>query len=247
MKRNKKNHQFWIYGKHCVTAALSNSNRAIERVLITKQNTLLMEKLEWKKFEVVDSNYIDDVVNDHRAVVQGIAVLVNQLKQPLLNDFLKCGSAQSIVLIIDQLSDPQNVGAIFRSATAFGAKAVITSVDNSVGETPGLLKSAAGAFELIPFIEVVNLAQAISILKEFGYWIIGLDGKSKDNIAEIRTDYDKIALVLGSEEKGMRYLTQKNCDIVTSIPISNDIESLNVSTAAAIALYELSGRSKISR
>ena len=236
----KKNNPFWIYGKHCSIAALQNPNRIIKRLLVTKQNQDIVTNFGLKA-EIVDNKYIYDTVNNDDAVIQGIAILTNPLKQPTLNEFLQTNSTKlkSRVVILDQLSDPQNVGAIFRSAVAFNADAIITTSDNSAGETPGLIKAAAGAFEVMPFIEVVNLAQAIKTLKDHGYWALGLDGSAQNSISTIRNDYDKAALILGSEEKGIRPLTLKNCDVTLSIPMNKKMESLNVATAAAIALYEL--------
>ncbi|AEI88639.1 MAG: 23S rRNA (guanosine(2251)-2'-O)-methyltransferase RlmB [Candidatus Midichloria mitochondrii] len=231
----------WLYGKHNCLAVLKNPNRLIKKILVTKSNRRLVPSTFVNKTEVIENKQLAAILKNHDAVIQGIAVLTELLKQPGLDNFIDINKAKRLVVILDQILDPQNVGGIFRSAAAFSVDAVMTTIDNSPHETPSLTKSAAGTFELIPFIRVVNLVQSIEILKKHGFWVIGLDGEAENYLNTFNpVSYNKIVLVLGSEEKGLRPLTKKHCDFILKIPMNQAVESLNVSCAAAIALYHLS-------
>ena len=142
------------------------------------------------------------------------------------------------MLILDQILDPHNLGAIIRTAVAFGVENIIITSYNSVKDTPVVAKTSVGLNEIVNLIEVVNLNNAIKDLKKIGYFIIGLDGEAKIEINKI-TDNKNLALVLGNEGRGIRDLVKKNCDELVKIPMSNAVESLNVSVASAIAIYEL--------
>lgn len=234
-----KNSPLIIYGKHAALAALENPMRKIKRVLITKNTK---EELGEKRFAacknqvLVESRKLDDML-PREAVHQGIALECEPLSQPSLQEWLKMGHNKP-VLLLDQVSDPHNIGAILRSCAAFDAGAVVTTDRNAPTESGVMAKSASGALELVPLIAVVNLVQAIEILKKSGYWIYGLDGEAKQVISEVKPDR-KTALVLGAEGRGLRRLTGEHCDVLVRLPISNKMESLNVSNAAAVALYEL--------
>ena len=146
---------------------------------------------------------------------------------------------KNLVLILDQVTDPHNVGAIIRSAAAFGAKAIITTDRHAPPESGVLAKSASGALEALPWVRVTNLSRAMDQLADMGYWRIGLDGHAKQDVRDV--DFgDNIALVLGAEGKGIRKGTADHCDGLVKLPISRTIESLNVSNAAAVALYVFS-------
>ncbi|WHQ46591.1 MAG: 23S rRNA (guanosine(2251)-2'-O)-methyltransferase RlmB [Candidatus Midichloria sp.] len=236
---SKKN--YWLYGKHNCLAVLKNQNRLIKKILVTKPNQPLVPSAFINKTEIMESKKLMATLKIHDAVTQGVAVLTKPLKQPALDDFINIKKVKQLVVILDQILDPQNIGGVFRSAAAFSVDAVITTTDHSLQETPSLTKAAAGTFELIPFIHVVNLAQSIGVLKNNGFWMIGLDSKIDNYINTFNaSSYDKIALVLGSEEKGLRLLTKKHCDFILKISMNQAVESLNVSCAAAIALYQLS-------
>ena len=140
--------------------------------------------------------------------------------------------------MLDQITDPHNVGAILRSAAAFDVGAVIATDRNAPTESGVMAKAASGALEVVPLITVTNLVQAIEKIKKAGYWIAGMDGNAKQTIAEAKLDR-KTALVLGAEGSGLRRLTAEHCDYLVKLPMSGRIESLNVSNAAAVALYEL--------
>ena len=235
-----KKSQFWVYGKHSCIAVIKNINRSIKRILVTHNNVLLIPKTLLNKTEVVEAKKIGEIIKVNNAIIQGIAVLTEPLKQPNLKEFFSLSKDEKqLVIILDHVLDPQNIGSIFRSAASFGAKAVISTVDNCPTDTISLIKASVGTFELVPFIRVINLVRAIKLLKEQDYWVIGLDGQAEQSICDIDPlSYKKIALALGSEEKGLRLLTQKNCDLVLKITMHKSIESLNVSCAAAIALHQ---------
>lgn len=228
-----------IYGKHASLAALANPMRKIKRVLVTK-NTKdeLGEKhfANCKNIQLTESKKLDDML-PREAVHQGIALECEALSQPSLQEWLKLEHNKP-VLILDQVSDPHNVGAILRSCAAFDAGALIVTDRNAPAESGVMAKSASGALEIIPLISVGNLVQAIELLKKSGYWIYGLDGEAKQSITEVKMDR-KTALVLGAEGRGLRRLTGEHCDVLVRLPISKKMESLNVSNAAAISLYEL--------
>jgi len=234
-----KNNPNIIYGKHASIAVLSNPMRKIKRVMVTKNTK---EELGDKVFSnvknllTVDSKKLDDLL-PREAVHQGIAIECEPLAQPSLHEWLNADYNKP-VLILDQVSDPHNVGAILRSGAAFDVGAVIATDRNAPSESGVMAKTASGALEIVPLISVGNLVQAIELLKKSGYWIYGLDGEAKQTIDEIKMD-KKSALVLGAEGRGLRRLTGEHCDMLMRLPMSDKMESLNVSNAAAIALYEL--------
>lgn len=228
-----------IFGKHAALAALSNPMRKIKRVLVTNNaKKEIGEKIfaPLKNVAVVEATKIDALVPKD-SVHQGIALECEALSQPDLHDYLSRGENKP-VLLLDQVSDPHNVGAMLRSAAAFDVGAVIATDRNAPAESGVMAKAASGALEIIPLISVTNLVQAIEALKKAGYWSVGLSGDAKQNLSELKLD-KKTALVLGAEGQGLRRLTAEHCDFLAKIPMSNRMESLNVSNAAAIALYEI--------
>lgn len=236
-----KDTMHWIYGRHAVLAAMANPRREIQRLIATPQvlentalgNHGLLETMSRSDMDAVLSRYDRD-----GATHGGIAAYAAPLAVPSAESLLK-PEGKSVVVVLDQVSDPHNVGAIMRSAAAFGARAVMAPERNAAPITGALAKSASGALESVPYLRPTNLARALAMLKEWGYWRIGLDGDAEAGLAEA-SKFDRIALVMGAEGKGLRRLTAENCDLLVSIPMSGAIESLNVSNAAAIALYELS-------
>jgi 23S rRNA (guanosine2251-2'-O)-methyltransferase len=227
-----------LYGTHAALAALANPMRRIKRVLVTKNVQKELEKklAGIKNISVIDGQKLESLLPPG-SVHQGIAVEYEPLEQPSLQEWLS-EKINKPVLLLDQVTDPHNVGAILRSAAAFDVGAVIVTDRNAPQESGVMAKAASGALETVPLIAVTNLVQAMELIKKAGYWIAGLDGNAKQSIHEAKLD-TKTALVLGAEGEGLRRLTAEHCDFLMRLPMSNRMESLNVSNAAAVALYEL--------
>jgi 23S rRNA (guanosine2251-2'-O)-methyltransferase len=230
----------WLYGRHPVLAALANPERKIERILATKEVAERHAKEFGGKAQVLSR---DDLAQrlPAGAVHQGLAVLVAPLEEPQIEDLLaKCGD-QSMVLVLDQVTDPHNVGAILRSAAAFGVAGVVVTERNAPADTGVLAKSASGALEIVPLVRAVNLARTLDQLKEAGFWIYGLDERGDAPIAGLDLA-GRVCIVLGAEGEGLRRLTAEKCDRLVTIPTSQALAALNVSNAAAIAAYEWARR-----
>jgi len=236
----------WFYGVHTVLAALNNPKRAVHRVIISHQaQASLRETLEAtmaetdrdpESLESVDRADFDRILPDS-AVHQGIAALVSSLPGTPLEDLKPESDGKATrLLILDQANDPQNIGAVIRTAAAFGALAVIVPDKNTPPITPAMAKAASGGLETVPLIRVTNLVRALYTLKDQGFWCIGLDADGAEPLSTAMIE-GACALVMGAEGKGLRRLTAQACDSLASIPISS-VASLNVSVAAAIALYE---------
>ncbi|MES0099589.1 RNA methyltransferase [Mesorhizobium sp. M0019] len=224
-----------LYGLHTVRAALDNPRRKIKKMLVTRNaaERLAIADLGALPFkaELVEPRDIDKVTGSD-AVHQGVLIEAEPLKPKRLDAL---GDTR-LVLVLDQITDPHNVGAILRSAVAFGAGALITTARHSPQESGVLAKSASGALEHIDQIEVKNLADALEQLHQAGFQTIGLDS---DGPAELETSFagDKIALVLGAEGKGLRQKTRETVTTLARLDMPGAIRSLNVSNAAAVALY----------
>jgi 23S rRNA (guanosine2251-2'-O)-methyltransferase len=156
---------------------------------------------------------------------------VESLKEP-------AGEEREVVLLLDHVTDPRNVGAILRSAAAFGAEAVVLQDRHAPPETGVLARAASGALEVVPVVRVVNLARALTTLKEAGYWVVGLEAAAPVTLAQAGLAGRRVALVLGAEGEGMRRLTRETCDELVRIPMLGAVESLNVSVASGVCLYE---------
>lgn len=232
----------WLYGLHAVQAALANPRRKLGRAVLTPRaaETLGSKLLSRVRAETLDPGSIDRLLPPG-AVHQGVALEAWPLKSPDLDAILDQPhpSGRKLVLVLDQLSDPHNVGAILRTAAAFGVVAVIVQDRHAPPQSGALAKAASGALDLVPYIEVVNIARALDQLAERGFWRIALTGDGDQSLAEAVPTGD-VALVLGSEGAGIRRLVREHCEASAFIPISRSVESLNVSNAAAVALYELS-------
>ncbi|MEH6403329.1 MAG: 23S rRNA (guanosine(2251)-2'-O)-methyltransferase RlmB [Sneathiella sp.] len=241
----------WLYGDHAVMAALANPKRVINRLVLTKSKFEHLSDSElalvkaFPNAEVIQPDQLHDLVPEN-AIHQGIAILPQNLPGLHLEDLLQIigEDEKANVVVLDQVTDPHNVGAILRSAAAFEISALIVPDRHTPPISGVLARAASGAVEQVPVIRVSNLARALEKLTEFGFWRIGLDGTANQELEEAVANSGRLALVLGSEGKGLRRLTAENCDLLAKLPISEKMESLNVSNAAAIAFYELSRRNR---
>ncbi len=237
----------WLFGLHAVAAALLNPAREMRRLLVTPAG---MEALEGviaqAKAEGLTRPQPNSVGRPELekmlppgAVHQGAAAEVDPLEEVDLEDITGLPEEErpGAVVVLDQVTDPHNVGAILRSAAAFGAGAVIVTERNAPETTGTLAKSASGAVDAIPLIRVTNLARALGDLQQAGYWCVGLDESGKRALAELDLT-GRVAIVLGAEGAGLRRLTQERCDDLARLPTGGPIGTLNVSNAAAVALYE---------
>ncbi len=223
-----------LYGWHTVSAALANPRRTFRKLILTENAVhRLGEDNIALPFapEIVRPGDIDARLGPD-AVHQGLLAEADHLDQPDIADIAQDG----IVLVLDQITDPHNVGAILRSAAAFAVKAIVTTARHSPEASGVLAKSASGAVELVPMVTVQNLARALNDLNDAGFLTVGLDSEGGDDLATI-TLRQPLALVLGAEGKGLRQLTRETCNAVARLDMPGDIKSLNVSNAAALALY----------
>jgi len=239
-KAGGKSDGLWLYGRHAVAAALANPARKVKRVAATKNAADWLaahgaSDADLARLEDLKPDAIDRLVHEG-AVHQGLAALVDDLPRARLKDACDPAEPGRPVLILDQITDPQNIGALFRSAAAFGAKAVIVQDRRTPALAGALAKAAAGAIEIVPCVEVVNIARALEGLQGLGYHCAGLAGEGDGDIAELPDA--PIALVMGAEGAGLRQLVAATCNRLYRIPIAEGMESLNVSNAAAISLYE---------
>ena len=247
--------KLWLYGRHAVEAALLNPRRTCHRLLVTDE---ALDRLDAKartrapEIQRVERPDLDDRLGEH-AVHQGLALAVAPLPslslekactdEPL-EDLAAPEPSQprhAVTLVLDRIHDPQNLGAILRSAVAFGVRAVVLPHRQSAELGGATAKAASGALDMIPIVEVTNLARALDQLKDLGYWRAGLDGRAEQTLDDAPR-FDKLALVLGAEASGIRRLVAEKCDLLLRLPISDRMESLNVSVAAGIALYGLARR-----
>jgi 23S rRNA (guanosine2251-2'-O)-methyltransferase len=222
-----------LFGWHTVMAALANPQRRFRRLLATENaaRRLAEEKTSpGVKLEMVRPDAIDALVGPE-AVHQGLYAETDPLPSPALEEV-----ASGVLLVLDQITDPHNVGAILRSAAAFAVTAVVTTARHSPEATGVLAKAASGALEYVPIVTVGNLAQALRTLKDLGTLLVGLDSSGEADLAKV-TFEAPVALVLGAEGKGLRQLTRTTCDVVARLDLPGAIKSLNVSNATALALY----------
>jgi len=230
-----------LWGRHAVEAALKNPNRSHRKLWATREGVESLDgelpsdfPVEWAQ----PSDLARLVARD--APHQGLVLECSPLEDIFIDDVLD-GDPSRPVVVLDQVTDPHNVGAIMRSAAAFNACAIVTQDRHAPPESGTLAKSASGALEVLPWVRVVNLARALEEIAEAGYWRIGLDGAAQSTLGEA-LPAGPVALVLGAEGDGMRHNIVQHCDAIAKLPISEAMESLNVSNAAAIALYAAATR-----
>ena len=246
---NKKNFDDWIWGKHSVFEALINQ-RSINRIWCTseifssekfyillkelKSKGVLIEEVSWNRLSQLTFGA------SHQGVVLQLACSKTISLEKLI-DFSKRNTSNPIILALDGITDPHNVGAIIRSAEAFDCKGIIIPQRRSAGLTGTVAKVAAGALEHLPVSRVVNLNRALEELKKNGFIVIGLSGDGQLSISNFH-EKTPLVVVIGSEDKGISLLTQKKCDFLLRIPLKGKTSSLNASVAAAISLFHLSGK-----
>jgi 23S rRNA (guanosine2251-2'-O)-methyltransferase len=245
MSRRKKSHQshgsanrprFW--GKHAVAAALDNPERRVLKAWATREAAGFLQFPPDVAVTLAEAPDLGRLVPSD-APHQGVVIEVEPLEDMWLGDLLQEADERAVLLVLDQVTDPHNVGAILRSAAAFGAVGIVTQDRHSPPESGALAKAASGALERVPWARVVNLARALEEIAEAGFWRIGLAGEATTDLKDALGP-PRVALVLGAEGPGMRSNTREHCDALARLPISDSIESLNVSNAAAVALYAAS-------
>ncbi|MDQ1849098.1 23S rRNA (guanosine(2251)-2'-O)-methyltransferase RlmB [Gemmobacter fulvus] len=245
-KRAAANETVWLFGLHAVRDALVNPDRVKLRLVVTKNAyDKLADAVAQAGItpEIVDPRKFD-VPIDEGSVHQGAALEVKPLNWGKLADVCIGGKGAPLVVLLDRVTDPHNVGAVLRSAEVFGARAVIAPQRHSAPETGALAKTASGALERQPYLRVVNLADAMEELKAMGYVLLGLDGEAEVTLAQAVAEAGTrpIGLVMGAEGPGLRDKTRDTCDRLVKIPFTGEFGSLNVSNAAAVALYAVSAR-----
>ncbi len=244
----RKPDSLWLFGTHAVAAALGNPRRRLLRLLATGEAAAHIEARlgglagggDAPRLERAERGDIERLLPPG-AVHQGVALLTRPLPAVHIEEIARRGGAPLVVL--DRASDPRNGGAVMRSAAALGGAAVIVPQRHAPEESGTLAKAASGALERVPLVRAANLARTLGALKEAGYWCIGLDAGAERTLADTdAADTDaggKIVLVLGSEGDGLRRLTRQTCDTLARLPMTETAGGLNLSVAAAIALYEL--------
>jgi len=252
LKRTNKSGELWLYGAHACIAAIANPERDIRRIVMATQSADDLEipvcdaanaafeacqtprpQIEWR-----DRREVNDLV-PRDAVHQGICIETTALPHPEIEDVIDDakGLSNACIVVLDQATDPRNIGAVMRTAAAFGALAVVVQDKHAPDITGALAKAASGAVERLPYIKVTNLARTLDQLKAAEFWCVGFDGHA-ENYLSAKTLQGRNALVLGAEGAGLRRLTRETCDLLVKIPMSDAVESLNLSNAAAIALYQ---------
>ena len=232
-----------IFGIHSVKAALLNEKRVHNELILQENISFPLDKFKSKvkKIKLLDQKTFKKLYGNQQST-QGIVLKTQDFLRPSFEEFLKNENkkSKSIILVLDQITDPQNIGSIMRSCALFNCNGIIVSKDNSPELTPSLLKAASGAVELVNYFKVINLRRKLIELKKNGYWIYGFDSSNNNN-SDLNFE-KKSVLVFGSEGKGIRDLIKKECDLLVKLKmkqISNfEIDSLNVSNATSIALHE---------
>jgi 23S rRNA (guanosine2251-2'-O)-methyltransferase len=230
---------YWLYGHHAVAAALANPARVIHRLLVAGDPGALPETTRI----VPESARRDEIsaLLPEGAVHQGIALLTEPLPPRHIEDYAADAPEGALCVVLDQVTDPHNVGAVLRSAAVFGAGAVIVPDRHAPPETAALAKAASGALEAVALVRVTNLARALDTLKQAGFWCVGFAADAPQKLGDAALPV-KAALVFGAEGAGLRRLTREHCDLMVSIPARGPLASLNVSNAVAVALFAAGAR-----
>ncbi len=235
--------RLWLYGQHAIAAALANQDRPCYRLLATDAALPVVEptaRARGVTIEVVPAERLGQILPPD-APHQGLALSVGPLPERDPSEFGQ--EPRSLLLALDQVSDPRNLGAILRTAAALGVEGVLLPQRRSAELNGACAKAASGALDLLPIAEVVNLARTLGELKQRGYWIVGLDAAGPAALETLALPAHAV-LVLGSEGEGMRRLVADSCDFLARLEIDPRMESLNVAVAAGIALYVLARRGR---
>lgn len=239
-----KNTNPWIWGWHAVQAVIDNPRRTIHQIMVTEQAAGRLGLAEGRAdVKVVAMAYIDKAL-PRGAAHQGVAVKAAPLQWPHLSQLADDADDDAIILVLDQITDPHNVGAMMRLCSAFGVTALVMQTRKAPPLAGATAKVAVGCLETVPVCLETNIAQTLKSLQTFGYQVIGLAGETETTISDAVAGEGRYALVMGAEGPGLRELVAKNCDVLARIPmqsnpIAGEAESLNVATAAGIALYEV--------
>ncbi len=224
-----------------MTAALANPNRTVRKIWGTREALAALDLPPILPVTFADAADLGRLVPSD-APHQGLVAEVDPLEDIWLGDLLhEVQDNRRPLVVLDQVTDPHNVGAILRSAAAFDAVGIVTQDRHAPPESGTVARSASGALETVPWVRVVNLARALEEIAEAGFWRIGLTGHANQTLAQAMGT-QRICIVLGAEGEGMRQNTEAHCDELAKLPISSKVESLNVSNAAAIALYAVAAR-----
>ena len=243
-KSKKHNRDYYMFGLHAVKAAIENPYRKKHELWISQNaRTKIFTNLNLPSIPIFNLDKSKNLPISENMVHQGAILKVSPLKQPADIHEINKSNQHKLVVVLDKVSDPQNVGAIIRSSLFFNCNAIINSINGGSSENGSLVKAASGAFEQVSYIEVTNIVQTIIKLKELGYFVIGLDEKSRDKISSVTKGKGDIAVVFGAEGKGIRRLTREHCDQIVSIDGNNSFSSLNVSTAVGITLFNMQSNS----
>ncbi|MDP5277525.1 23S rRNA (guanosine(2251)-2'-O)-methyltransferase RlmB [Sphingomonas sp. DG1-23] len=230
-----------FYGRHAVLAALANPERTVRKIWGTREALAGIDIPPAIPITFADAADLGRLVPGD-APHQGLVAEVDPLEEIWLGDLLAQGKGdQRPLVVLDQVTDPHNVGAVLRSAAAFDALGIVTQDRHAPPESGALARAASGTLETVPWVRVVNLARALEEIAEAGFWRVGLTGHAEGTLAQVMGQ-GRIALVLGAEGEGMRQNTEAHCDQLARLPISDKVESLNVSNAAAVALYAIAAR-----
>jgi len=233
----------WIYGKHAVLERLRLSGGGLEFVALAKgmkeaDSNQVLKAAKDAKIPVQwhPRGWLNDKTGSDKH--QGVAASTGAFKYSELIDLIEASKPDSTLIVLDGIEDPGNLGAILRSAECAGALGVVIPQDRSAQVTAFTEKASAGAASIVPVASVVNISRALEDLKKAGYWIYGLAGEAKESLYAQKFS-GRVCIVMGGEGKGLRELVGKNCDVLLKIPMAGQVESLNVSVAAGVALFEV--------
>lgn len=225
----------WIYGTHAVKAILKNKRRKVVKFCVLKEDTELSNIRKDIRPTIVDKNFFCKTFG-RDALHQGCAVLVHAPENLFIEDVVAI-EGDSPIVILDQVTDPHNIGAILRSCAVFEARALIVQDSGSPENTSVVAKTASGALEIVPIVRVANISRTIQFLKDKMFWCVGLSEYGTKELSEVGLK-GKFAFVIGSEGKGMRRLTRESCDVLAKLPSSECFSTLNAAQACTVTLYE---------